>query len=531
MSQGYAVVICVVLALFLVKSIGSVLLANSILKLLSGNYEKCSDKFLRAYFDMHLHEIKSKPTYEVFMSVNTGVKDIFVIGLFSYINFLLEICVISVIFIFVLAKGGFPVIVLTLLFILIFFITNNFASRSTEESSKKNADSNLIGATSIQTLIESIREIKLFGSFEDFKKVHNDSVRKSAEATIALQTTALIPKVVLESSFMCGVALFTLWSILFGDLSKAVFSITFIVALGSRMIPSLLRLQTAFNSIKQVIGAAVFSFNLIENESFVSKLNVSNPEDSKKFESERFTPSIALENVTFGYPRTDTKAIVNLNLKIEAGQSLGIVGSSGSGKSTLIDILLGFADPDQGSCKISGFPSKQAVKSWGAKIGYVPQSIALIDGTIRENILLGRDCKKFNDQDFERAIAFAGIDDFIGSLERKLEHPLTRSGSELSGGQRQKLGIARAVLGSPEILILDESTSSLDTESENIIAQAINNYLGRVTLIIISHRLNLVRNLDRIALMVEGQLAALDTFENLERESAIFNKFIQLSRI
>jgi ABC-type multidrug transport system fused ATPase/permease subunit len=137
----------------------------------------------------------------------------------------------------------------------------------------------------------------------------------------------------------------------------------------------------------------------------------------------------------------------------------------------------------------------------------------------------------FNESDFNRVISFAGLEEFVNSLELRLNHKITRAGAELSGGQRQKIGIARAMLSTPDFLVLDESTSSLDTESEHVITNAIRNIQGKVTLIIISHRLTTIKNLDKIALVDNGKLVALDTFSNLEKNNTTFKNFIRLSQL
>ena len=187
--------------------------------------------------------------------------------------------------------------------------------------------------------------------------------------------------------------------------------------------------------------------------------------------------------------------------------------------------------PDSGSCKISGVPAHEVVEKFGHKIGYVPQNISLIDGTLKHNILLGRSETEFSKNDLSRAIAFAGLNEYINSLTHGLEHKISRAGSELSGGQKQKIGLARAVLSSPEILVLDEPTSSLDPESEDIINSAINQLHGKVTLLVVSHRLTTMKQLQQIAVMEAGSLVAIDTFGRLLETNSTFKNFVKLSQL
>jgi hypothetical protein len=247
---------------------------------------------------MQINKIKSRPNYEIFMALNTGIKDIFMVGVFSYVSLFVEIVVIATLLVFVLLKGGFSVIVLMAFFVSVLLVINRYTSRLTQSNAEKSTKSILQGAIAIQTLTESIREIKLFGSLSHFVGVHRASVNDSAKAAVVLQTTTLIPKLVLETSFMFGVAMYTLWIVVFGELSQAIVSVTFIVALGSRIVPSLLRLQTAHNSLKHVTGSSTYSTELLNDISFLHSSKTLPLSDSSVHHCDSFIPSITLTNVT-----------------------------------------------------------------------------------------------------------------------------------------------------------------------------------------------------------------------------------------
>jgi ATP-binding cassette subfamily C protein len=530
-SKSYAFIIILALTMILVKSICTLILSRTILRFLSNIYSGLSEKFVTSYFRMDISEIKSRPNYEIFLAVNGGIKEIFVTGIFSYMNFFVEVCVLITLIIFVLINSGVAAIGLMSVFLIVFLLANNFTSKVTFANSLNVSESGLAAAIEIQSVFESIREIRLFGTFNFFLKGHTDAVKKTADSSVKLQTAMLVPKIILESSFMIGVGLFTLWKLLTGQLSDAISSVTFIVALGSRIIPSLLRISASFNSLKQVRGTATFSTNLIENAHFqvAYDRDLSDVFDSVKLDN--FDASISLDSVDYSYSKSKPKVLSNVSFQLTKGQSLGIVGVTGSGKSTTIDLVLGFVRPDSGSCKISGVPAHEVVEKFGHKIGYVPQNISLIDGTLKQNILLGRSETEFSENDLSRAIAFAGLNEYINSLNHGLEHKISRAGSELSGGQKQKIGLARAVLSSPGILVLDEPTSSLDPESEDIINSAINQLHGKVTLLVVSHRLTTMKQLQQIAVMEEGSLVAVDTFDRLLETNSTFKNFVKLSQL
>jgi ABC-type multidrug transport system fused ATPase/permease subunit len=268
--------------------------------------------------------------------------------------------------------------------------------------------------------------------------------------------------------------------------------------------------------------------NLKSYTSIVQKKKIEVTGNSSK---KPFIPEVKIDNVTFFYPQNDSPAINDISLKILAGESVGIVGRTGSGKSTLIDVLLGVLEPGHGGVTISGLRPNEVFEAWEGRVGYVPQTIALIDGSIRSNILLGRDEKLFSEQDFDRALSFAGLNEHIKSLDFGIDTLITRAGSELSGGQRQKLGIARAIITNPSLLFLDEVTSSLDAESENLVNSAISNLRGKVTLIIVAHRLTTIKSMDRIIVLESGNLVAEGTYENLISSNPTFKSFVEYSEL
>jgi ABC-type multidrug transport system fused ATPase/permease subunit len=530
-KSGYIAIISAVLCLFLAKSIGTLLISRKILRLLSQFYARLTDRFILSYYSSQVTVIKSRANFEIFMALNTGLKDLFMIGIFSYSLFSVEIVVLTVLLLLVVLNGGLAVIGLMVFFILVLIVTNRYTTKLTQSNSAKSTKALFNGSIAIQTLTESIREIKLAGTLNRYIGVHRAAVDESAEAAVELQTNSIIPKLVLETSFMFAVALYTLWHIIFGELSEAIVSVTFVVAFGSRIIPTLLRLQSSYNSLKQVVGSSSLSIDLIHDMRFAEPAALMLSNISSTHDCDNFTSSISLNEVSFTYSKNSPAAVNDVSFHLEKGQSLGIVGYAGSGKSTVADLILGFIEPDIGESSISGIPASEAMICCGRRIGYVPQSVSLIDGTLKQNILLGRSESLFTESDLHKAITFAGLTDFISSLDHGLDHVITRAGSELSGGQRQKIGIARAVLSAPEILVFDEPTSSLDSDSESHLSAVIQSILGKVTLVIISHRLTTIKFLERIAVMDAGKLVALDTYETLEQENAIFRSFVKNSSL
>jgi ABC-type multidrug transport system fused ATPase/permease subunit len=198
--------------------------------------------------------------------------------------------------------------------------------------------------------------------------------------------------------------------------------------------------------------------------------------------------------------------------------SLAIVGTSGSGKTTLVDLLLGVLQPESGIVSISGKTPLDAITKWPGAISYVPQTVSLIEGTIRENICMGFTQNQISDELVLKAIDSASLREFISNTPAGLDTEVGEIGSKLSGGERQRIGIARALLTNPKLLILDEATSSLDGETEAEIGEAIQSIKGEVTVVMIAHRLSTVRNADIVLYLEKGQVRSLGTFDQV-RES------------
>jgi ABC-type multidrug transport system fused ATPase/permease subunit len=191
------------------------------------------------------------------------------------------------------------------------------------------------------------------------------------------------------------------------------------------------------------------------------------------------------------------------------------VGPSGAGKTTLIDVLLGVLNPDSGSVLISELPPLFAVAKWPGAVSYVPQDVLIAAGTIRENVALGYPAEEATDELVFNALRVAHMDEFVQTLPKGIDTQVGERGTQISGGQRQRLGIARAMFTRPQLLVLDEATSSLDSETESSISQSIYALRGSTTVVMIAHRLSTVRNADIVVYMKDGRVMASGSFEEV----------------
>lgn len=290
-------------------------------------------------------------------------------------------------------------------------------------------------------------------------------------------------------------------------------------AIGSfKILPSVGKIASRMNVV-------VFSIpgldNVYQNIKEVNKRYYRQGQKAMVFEKEKnekiqFDKKIEIRNVSWKYNDSETDVLTDINLDINKGESIALIGESGSGKTTLSDILLGLMKPTEGTIKMDGIDVYSIPYQWAQVIGYVPQFVYLFDDTIRNNIAFGQKKEKISDTVIWDALEQAQLKNFVQQLPEGLDTFVGESGVRLSGGQRQRIAIARALYNKPQILVLDEATASLDNETEVAVMESIEALQGQVTLIIVAHRLSTIKNCDYIYEIKEGKAVLRDKVEVLK---------------
>jgi ABC-type multidrug transport system fused ATPase/permease subunit len=336
-----------------------------------------------------------------------------------------------------------------------------------------------------------------------------------ANTSAELAFLPYVSKYLIETTVVVGAVLIGAIQFSSQDVSNSLATFAIFLAAGTRIAPAVLRLQQGTITIKSGLGVASPTLDLIEALSDTPLTE--NDTDRVDLMHEGFESSVEIENVSLTYPNKISPAIANISLTIPAGSSIAFVGPSGAGKTTIIDILLGVLIPDKGCVRISGLPPSLAVSKWPGAISYVPQDVVISSGTIRENIALGYPMKEATDELVMSALKVAHLDEFVAALPDGIDTQVGERGTKISGGQRQRLGIARAMFTRPHLLVLDEATSSLDAETEASISEAIHELRGSTTVVIIAHRLSTVRKADKVVYLSNGKVLATGTFEEVRK--------------
>lgn len=374
------------------------------------------------------------------------------------------------------------------------------------------------GKMQAQFSIQAGQEIyEVFGSFREiFVKNRAHFYAEKIGATRLSQSTTqaklflmnVYSKYILESSVTFGALLVALIQLSFSGGPQAVASLGLFLASGLRLAPAVLRLQHNFIEIRAAISGAEETLQLNRMLASSEASTESKQTGSTKYPG--FEPAVVFEDVSFTYRTKSLPALNKVTFSLPAGSYCAVVGESGSGKSTLVDTMLGINQQEFGRVLISGVSPIEAIRTWPGAIGYVPQAVQIIRGTVRQNIALGYPADLYPDELFWKALEISRLSDFVSAQPLGLEAQVGDRGVNLSGGQRQRLGIARAMLTEPQLLVLDEATSALDSETESEFVEALRQLVGKVTLVVIAHRLSTVESANVFFEMKDGGLIQID---------------------
>ncbi len=373
-----------------------------------------------------------------------------------------------------------------------------------------------------------IKDTLLLGRQSIFIKRFASASNRFARSQGNTQVLAQVPRYMLELLAYGSIISLILYLLITANSNLAqILPILSIYALaGFKLLPSL---QHLYSSLSQIRGN-LSSFNNLKLDLEESKelsfnnsddFNISSPNKMK------FKKALELESISFSYPGIASQAIESVNITIPKNHIIGIIGQSGSGKSTLVDLMLGLIEPDAGKLKVDGIDIYENRRSWQNLLGYVPQNIFLADASIRENIAFGLPDELINNKKIQDAIHLSMLDEFINSLPDGINTIVGERGVQLSGGQCQRIGIARALYENSEVLLMDEATSSLDGITEQFIMESIKRLHGRKTIILVAHRLATVRNCDTIFLLQDGKLIDQGSYEDLLESNDFFKKLSQ----
>lgn len=353
-------------------------------------------------------------------------------------------------------------------------------------------------------LFHGIKEIKILGRQRFFVNHYENTSIKQNNITTRYAIALASPAYIVEALFVSGFLVVLCFgnSFFSENMLSMVPQLAAFALAAFRVLPSLGKISSSINNI-------IYSVPMV-NATYMHIADISGDDGIKEeiaYSTERakFEKEISINNISWQYPNTDKKVIDGLNMKIEKGSSVAFIGASGAGKTTLADIILGLLQPQEGNVTLDGKDIRELGRAWNNLLGYVPQASYLIDDTIRNNVAFGVEEKDIDDAKVWYSLEQAQLKEFVESLPQSFNTRIGESGVRFSGGQSQRLAIARALYNDPEILVLDEATSALDNDTEKAFIEAIEKLQGEKTMVVVAHRLTTVKNCDIIYEIGNGQ--------------------------
>lgn len=414
-----------------------------------------------------------------------------------------------------------------LILLVLFQVAINRRLRQIGERMRENS---ILTNNSVLNLAGAFRELSVAGKMGFFLEKFYLARRRLALDQALQRFVQGLPRPFVETALMVGIFTLVLWQFRFGNLADGLVVIAIFMAGGLRMMGALLPLQGAISDLKIQGPQARRAQRLIRqaraprDSEPVPALDIEKQEDV-----ESQAVAVTASGLTFSYPGSSVPALENVSFSVAPGEFVAIVGPSGSGKSTLADLTLGIQRPSGGLIEVDGVAPAVFRSRFPGRIGYVPQSPGMIAGSVAQNIAIGVPASEIEEERVWKALSAASLADFVMSLEDSLNSDLGHHLDSLSGGQLQRLGLARALYSRPRLLVLDEATSALDADSEAAVTQHLESIRGKVSLVVIAHRLTTVQNADNTVVLEKGRVIACGTFSSVRREVPFVDRYIRLT--
>jgi ABC-type multidrug transport system fused ATPase/permease subunit len=512
--------------ILIMRTILSIIVTRKIFYFLSRRGALISSNLISRLLSQSLLDVQKRSTQETLYAVTSGVNSI-MLGVLGTATTLVADGSLLIIMLIGLLVVDPTIAFTTLVFfgslgLILYRIMNVKAHKLGYIKSELEIASN----EKIIEVLDSYRE-SVVRNRRDFYAREIGKLRlKLANVLAEIQFMPNISKYVIESGIVIGAVLIAGVQFALQDARHAVATLSVFLASGTRIAPAIMRLQQSLIQIKGGIGSAMPTLILIESLEKVPLVDQTT--DTLRTSHEGFSARVELKDINLLYPGKNKNALNEVSFSVSPGKSLAIVGPSGAGKTSIVDVLLGVLPPTSGSVIISGNAPLETISTWPGAISYVPQDVTISNGTFRENVGLGYPKEVISDDLVWAALEIAQLAEFVRSLPDGLDTKVGERGTKISGGQRQRLGIARAMFTQPKLLVLDEATSALDGQTEADISEAIQGLKGTVTVVMIAHRLSTVRNADQVIYMDGGKLVAQGTFVEVRSEVPDFDKQAKL---
>jgi ATP-binding cassette subfamily C protein len=528
-AQTLPIVAGTILALFLAKAVFSIFLTHQLAHFLAVIEARAARTVADKAFGTGLNQARLNSKEDIYFAVQAGSPAAFN----SVLNSAGTIAAEGILFVLVIgtfmAVDPLSAVGTLAYFFLIALVIQFFIGNLMQKAGIRATEGVVAANIAIGDLSEALREATILGKKEFFfRKIYAARIKTSASSATQL-TLGGMPRYIVETALMIAVALFVLWQSASGDIVKAAGTLGVFLSGGLRLTASLLPLQSALLTIKQSIPLADRALQFLGKEDKYRHDPKSNAVEAADRTNE--AAGVILEGVSFRYPNSQENSVSGVSLRVKPGQQVALIGPSGAGKSTIADLILGLLEPTEGRVMVAGDEPRKIILRNPGRLSYVPQRPGIISGTVAQNIALGADEGNLDTERLESAITASHLKFVLDGLPDGINTNLGKRKDELSGGQLQRIGLARALYPRPGLLVMDEATSALDAESENEINKALDEMRGAVTVILIAHRLNTVQRSDMVFLVEEGKITAAGTFPELLQSNETVQNLAKLMSV
>lgn len=524
--------------LLIVKSALALLIQSRLLRFLGNRAGTTSADLADRFLSLPMLEVRRHPSQVTAYALMDGVSALITGLLGSFMVVVSEAALLTVLGVALLLIDPVTTVVAVLYFGGVAFLVHRRLGAMAQRAGTVIPEANVAARTSVEDAVNTYPEIVVLGRRRTFIERFAQERGRFAAAQARSLAISAAPRYLIESALVLGTTLIAITLILTNDLAGAVGGIVLFLAAASRVVPSMLRLNSATITMRNQSAAAERAEKLAQ-EIAAAEANLgehdATPEGQVREADNHAEPGVSaasgdilITDASLTYPGRNAPALSDINLSAPAGCSLALVGPTGSGKSSLAALILGLVEPTAGSVRIGGVRPQELTQAGQIHVGYVPQEVALVAGSVRDNVALGVPAEDIDDDRVWAALRRAHLAEFVSSLPEQLDTLVGERGQRLSGGQRQRIGLARALYEPPLLLVLDEATSALDAETERSIAETIHSLSGHVTTVTVAHRLATIRQADIVAYLHSGQLVAQGTFDQVRATAPDFDRQAQL---
>lgn len=536
-SGNYLWVAGSVAAFFLTKTILATVLLRLTTAYLARIEAKFSAKVAQYVFSGDLARLRRYSRGEINWVVDGSSNVAFSNLLYFGASLVTEITLFISVFVVLVYVDLSTAIIITIYFLILFLVFQVAINGRLREIGKRISENNVLIADVILDMVEGFKELMVLEKRGLFLERFYFHRRQKALDFGSQRFLNGIPRFFIESALMVGVMGLIAWQFARGNLSEGIVVAGVFVTGGLRMMGALLPLQAALAGIRmlgpQAAQAQEILTEVAREPIAETALRTSNLSDTDKTaDSSQTTPlDVVVEDLSFAFPDEKKQTLSHVSFRAREGSFCAIIGPSGAGKTTLVDIILGLQEPTAGRVLLGGINPTVLRKSLPGSIAYVPQSPGIVSGSLASNIALGVPAELVDEKRMRECLAKAQLLDFVDSLPNGVNSSLGKHTEGLSGGQIQRLGIARALYSEPSVLILDEATSALDAATEWEISKTIENLDSDLTVIVVAHRLSTIQNADLVVVLDAGQVVATGSFESVRQSVPFVENYVNLMRI